>query len=45
MAISIARFIGVRHANIYLKSEEDVYVFGIQSFLSFHFEFFCQNLE
>jgi hypothetical protein len=31
MAITTARFIGVRHANIRWKSEEDVYVFGIQS--------------
>jgi hypothetical protein len=29
MAIIIARFIGMRHANIPWKSEEDVYAFGI----------------
>jgi hypothetical protein len=38
MAITIVRFIGMKHTNIRWKSEEDVYAFGIQSFWSFHFE-------
>jgi hypothetical protein len=38
MAIAAALFIGVRHANIRWKPEEDVYAFGIQSFCSFHFK-------
>jgi hypothetical protein len=38
MAIAAALFIGVRRANIRWKPEEDVYMFGIQSFWSFHFE-------
>jgi hypothetical protein len=45
MAITIARFIGMRHANIHWKSEEDVYAFSIQSFLSFHFESWSKNLK
>jgi hypothetical protein len=32
IAITIARFIGVRHTNNYWKAEEDVYMFGIQRF-------------
>jgi hypothetical protein len=32
MALTIALFIGLGHANIHQRSEEDVYVFGIQGF-------------
>jgi hypothetical protein len=39
MAVTIALFIRVRHASIRRKPEKNVYKFGIQSFLSFHFEF------
>jgi hypothetical protein len=38
MTTIIARFIGVRHANIHWNSKEYVYMLGIQSFWSFHFE-------
>jgi hypothetical protein len=38
MAITTARFIGMRHANIHQKPEKDAYKFGIQSFMGFHFE-------
>jgi hypothetical protein len=42
MAIVVALFIRARRANIRWKSEEDSYTFGIQSFLSFHFEFWSK---
>jgi hypothetical protein len=43
MPITIARFTGMRHAIIRCKSVEDVCKFGIQSFWSFHFEFWVKN--
>jgi hypothetical protein len=36
--IDVALSIGARHANIRWKAEKDIYVFGIQSFGSFHFK-------
>jgi hypothetical protein len=42
MALTIALFIRVRHANIHWKSDKDVYAFGIQSFMSFHLNFWSK---
>jgi hypothetical protein len=38
MAVTIALFIGVRHADICWKTEDGIYAFGVQSFWSLHFE-------
>jgi hypothetical protein len=38
LAIAVALLIGARCANIHRKPEKDVYKFGIQSFLRFHFD-------
>jgi hypothetical protein len=43
MVIAVALFIGARHASIHWKYEEDGYTFDIQSFLSFHFEFWSKS--
>jgi hypothetical protein len=43
MAITIARFISTRHTNIYWKSEEDVYMFCIQSFWISRFQYLSKN--
>jgi hypothetical protein len=42
MTIAVALFIGSRRTNIWWKPEEDVNTFGIQSFWSFHFEFWSK---
>jgi hypothetical protein len=38
MAVTVALIIGLSHVQICWKAEKVIYTFGIQSFLSFHFE-------